>query len=152
MKTARYIILLWLNLYFVNVGIGQPRSAQQQGTTQKPDSGRDHHYYGATDSLYKLNIKQVSKHVISVKSISKYLGQEKAVKGKVFGFTKKDGFTEVYIGGKYPNHLLLLTLKGKCQELANRINGKRIKVIGSINIYKSRAVITVNNEEQIVIL
>jgi len=102
--------------------------------------------------IYRMDYKKISKHRISVKRAMKYIGKEKAVDGEIFSCSQENGFVNAYMGNSFPNHLLLVTLTGSCQVLADRIRGRKIRVIGMILSYKSKPAIMVSDMEQIVFL
>lgn len=104
------------------------------------------------DITYK-GFEEASRHHIRLKDVMKHIGMGRTVDGRVFGYTEnKEGFLETYVGGRYPNHLLLLFLPKGHLALANRIKGKKIRVIGNIALHNSRAIIFITEERQIVIL
>ena len=118
---------------------------------KRPDTPR---YRGlGADVIYTMDINAASKHVINVKDVTKHIGNEVAVEGKVFGYSQKKGYIDVYMGDKYPNNPLLVILAGKCQRLATRMKGKTIRVIGGIQPENgSKASIHVLRNKQVVFL
>jgi hypothetical protein len=155
MSKIRFSIILYLSTLLListsNIAFGQQSSTRDTVIHRSSDTSGILRAIPQTE-MYVMDVKKVSKHRIRVKEAMKYIGKERAVEGKVFGYLQKDGFIDVYMGATYPDHFLLVTLTGKCQTLVSRINGKRIRVIGTITTYKSKPAIMIGDEKQIVFL
>lgn len=83
------------------------------------------------DITYK-GFEEASKHCIRLKDVMQHIGMGRTVDSKVFGYSEnKEGFLETYLGGRYPNLPLLLSIPRGDSALANRIKGKKIRVIGN---------------------
>ncbi|SDH27852.1 hypothetical protein ACRQ5D_07605 [Mucilaginibacter sp. P25] len=58
---------------------------------------------------------------IAVKDISTHLGKEVVVKCRVIDFDSRTNLLYLYIGNRFPNHLLTIIVK-------KQVNGKRLKI------------------------
>jgi len=87
---------------------------------------------------------------VKLEEVKHLVGKTVTTGGKVFGTKDIGSMVLVNLGAAYPNQLLTLALKGQAKSLASQIDGKYIRVTGTVIDYKGRPEIVVTETSQIV--
>ena len=92
--------------------------------------------------------------VLAVKlaDIKTATGKKVSITGKVFGAKDIGSMVLVNLGAAYPNQMLTVALKGNAKALADKIDGKTIKIEGTVLEYKGKPEVIVTETTQIQIL
>ena len=87
---------------------------------------------------------------------SKHVGQEVTVEGTVTKvFTSKNGNTFLDFGGSYPDVTFVVWIPEDAPEAADPglvgLQGKKVKVSGTVQLYRGKPEIKVSSKDQIVV-
>jgi DNA/RNA endonuclease YhcR with UshA esterase domain len=85
-----------------------------------------------------------------------HVGQDVTVEGTITKvFKSKNGNTFLNFGGDYPDVTFVVWIPQEAPEAADpslsNLQGKKVKIIGRIQIYRGKPEIKVNTKEQIVV-
>jgi DNA/RNA endonuclease YhcR with UshA esterase domain len=94
--------------------------------------------------------------VIPDTEAAQHVGQAVAVEGTITKvFTSKNGNTFLNFGGDYPNVTFMVWIPQDAPEAADpnlaNLEGKRVKIVGTIQLYRGKPEIKVSTKEQIVV-
>jgi hypothetical protein len=89
---------------------------------------------------------------ITAKDAAQNVGKSVSITSKVFGTKTFSEMILVNFGGEYPNQPLTIVLRGEAKSLADKIDGKVIKVTGTISEYKGKPQIEVTDQKQITLV
>jgi DNA/RNA endonuclease YhcR with UshA esterase domain len=87
---------------------------------------------------------------------AQHVGQAVAVEGTITKvFTSKNGNTFLNFGGDYPDVTFVVWIPQDAPEAADpnlaSLEGKKVKIVGTIQLYRGKPEIKVNTKEQIVV-
>ena len=86
---------------------------------------------------------------IKLEEVKNSTGKKVMVIGKVYGAKDIGSMVLVNLGASYPNQILTVALKGSAKTLADKIDGKVIKVEGTIIDYKGKPEVIITESSQI---
>ena len=94
--------------------------------------------------------------VISDSEAAQHVGQAASVEGTITKvFTSRNGNTFLNFGGDYPNVTFVVWIPQDAPEAADpnlaNLEGKKVKIIGTIQLYRGKPEIKVSAKEQIVV-
>jgi hypothetical protein len=89
---------------------------------------------------------------IKLADVKSATGKTVVVTGKVYGAKDIGSMVLVNLGASYPNQILTVALKGSAKVLADKIDGKVIKVEGTVIDYKGRPEVIITEPAQIQIM
>lgn len=94
--------------------------------------------------------------VIPDTEAAQHVGQAVAVEGTITKvFTSKNGNTFLNFGGDYPNVTFMVWIPQDAPEAADPnladLEGKKVKIAGTIQLYRGKPEIKVSTKEQIVV-
>jgi DNA/RNA endonuclease YhcR with UshA esterase domain len=94
--------------------------------------------------------------VIPDTEAAQHVGQAVAVEGTITKvFTSKNGNTFLNFGGDYPNVTFMVWIPQDAPEAADpnlaNLEGKKVKIVGTIQLYRGKPEIKVSAKEQIVV-
>ena len=94
--------------------------------------------------------------VIPDTEAAQHVGQAVAVEGTITKvFTSKNGNTFLNFGGDYPNVTFMVWIPQDAPEAADPnladLQGKKVKIAGTIQLYRGKPEIKVSTKEQIVV-
>ena len=94
--------------------------------------------------------------VIPDTEAAQHVGQAVAVEGTITKvFTSKNGNTFLNFGGDYPNVTFMVWIPQDAPEAADpniaNLEGKKVKIVGTIQLYRGKPEIKVSTKEQIVV-
>lgn len=111
-----------------------------------------------TLSFLMLSLCAFSQQKISSKEIEAHKGDSVTVCEKVFGsrYLERTSLTVLYLGNEFPNHLLMVVIRGDDREKfkwkpESYFKGKRICVSGTVSEYGGKPRIVVTDPVQITI-
>jgi len=89
---------------------------------------------------------------IKLADVKSATGKTVSVTGKVYGAKDIGSMVLVNLGAAYPNQMLTVALKGNAKALADKIEGKTIKIEGTVIEYKGKPEVIITEPTQIQIL
>ncbi|MBV8100058.1 MAG: nucleotide-binding protein [Verrucomicrobia bacterium] len=94
--------------------------------------------------------------VISDSEAAQHVGQAASVEGTITKvFTSRNGNTFLNFGGDYPNVTFVVWIPQDAPEAADpnlaNLEGKKVKIVGTIQLYRGKPEIKVSTKEQIVV-
>ncbi|WP_184549856.1 S1/P1 nuclease [Mucilaginibacter sp. FT3.2] len=95
---------------------------------------------------------EVKGREVKLEDVKSQTGKEVSVKGKVFTIKDIGSMVLVNLGAAYPEQLLTIALKGKAKDLAAQIDGKVIRVEGTVIDYKGKPEIIIVDPARITIM
>ncbi|WP_342644899.1 S1/P1 nuclease [Mucilaginibacter sp. CSA2-8R] len=88
---------------------------------------------------------------VPINELKANIGKQLGTEGKVFGYKDFGSMVLLNVGAAYPNQPLTVVLRGKAKELATKVDGKEITIIGKVSLYKAKPQIEVSNPKDIII-
>jgi hypothetical protein len=88
---------------------------------------------------------------VKLEDIKNYIGKDVRVTGKVFSSKDIGSMVLANLGAAYPNQLLTVVLKGNAKQLADKINGQTITIVGTAIDYKGKPEVVITDSVMVVI-
>ena len=93
----------------------------------------------------------LAKGSINANNLADHYNQVVTVNTKVFGVKNLRGLTLADAGGRYPNQIFTIVLKGRAQALSGQITGKMVTVTGTAISYHNKPEIVVTDPSKLII-
>jgi hypothetical protein len=82
---------------------------------------------------------------VKLEDVRSHMGKDIRVTGRVYSSKDIGSMVLVNLGAAYPNQLLTIALKGSAKQLASKVDGKTLTVVGTVIGYKGKPEIVISD-------